>query len=254
MSVQRPDLPTLQELVASQLCAAPFENISKLHLRNTEELRALPDLDTYLDGIELHGFGGTCYANNYYFSCLLGELGYDSRICGADMSQPDVHLVVMVMLEGRDYLIDVGYGAPFTAPIPRDIEDDHVIHWGNDRYVFKPPDENGISRMEHYRDGRLHHGYRAHPEARRIEEFSPMIAESYRPDATFINNLFVARFCPHGGVIIRNFHRSVVQDGSTEAHDLPSRDDVIRAITADFGMPGDIVRSVITALPLSDQS
>ena len=250
VSVHRTDLETLRSLVSAQLCAVPFENISKLHLRDTENLRALPDLDTYLGGIERYGFGGTCYANNYYFSLLLGKLGYDSRICGADMSQPDVHLVCMVMLDGRDYLIDVGYGAPFTAPIPRDARDDIVIRWGHEQYVFKPPDTNGISRMDHYRDGRLHHGYRAHPEARRIGEFTSMIAETYRPDATFINNLFIARFCAHEGVIIGNFHRSAVQDRHTEAHDLPSRDDVIRAITTDFGMPEEIVRPVaIDLLP-----
>jgi hypothetical protein len=35
-------------------------------------LRALPAIEQFLDGIERHHFGGTCYAANYYLTSSFG--------------------------------------------------------------------------------------------------------------------------------------------------------------------------------------
>ena len=114
----------------------------------------MPILGLFLDGIERFNFGGTCYPNNYYFYQLLANLGYQTKLCGADMSNPDVHLVSMVTLEKREYLVDVGYAAPFIAPMPRDLATDYVVVLGRDRYVLKPQDARGRSRMD-LRGGQL---------------------------------------------------------------------------------------------------
>ncbi len=37
----------------------------------------LPVLERYLDGIEAHGFGGTCYSNGYHQSLLLARRALD---------------------------------------------------------------------------------------------------------------------------------------------------------------------------------
>jgi arylamine N-acetyltransferase len=93
---RKPGPEALTELTAAQLTRVYFENISKLYFMKREGLRELPGLERYLDGIERFHFGGTCYANNYYFHLLLGHLGYDVKLCGADMSAPDVHVVSIV--------------------------------------------------------------------------------------------------------------------------------------------------------------
>src|SRR5512143_789806 len=81
-----PSLEALTELTGAHLVRVPFENVSKL----------------------------------YYLYRLLENLGYRVRLCGADMSRPDVHLVIVVTVEGHEYVVDGGYGAPFLAPLPRD--------------------------------------------------------------------------------------------------------------------------------------
>ncbi len=98
-----PGLDHLTRLVRAQLTRVPFENISKLYLKKTQGASYIPSLEEHLDGIERFSFGGTCYANNPYFSQLLRHLGYDVDMCGADMSKPDVHVVSIVRLEGREY-------------------------------------------------------------------------------------------------------------------------------------------------------
>lgn len=88
-----PSLDALSELTAVHLTRIPFENISKLYYRRQVRPRRPPDLTRFLDGIEQHHFGGTCYANAFNLHQLLAHLGYDVALCGADMSAPDVHMV-----------------------------------------------------------------------------------------------------------------------------------------------------------------
>ncbi len=190
-----PSLAALDELVRAQLTRVPFENVSKLHRRRAG-LRELPDLERHLDGVERHHFGGTCYPNNLHLHGLLAELGYDVRLCGADMTKPDVHLACIVTVDGHEHIVDGGYGAPFLAPLPRDLDRDHVIELGRERYVLRPQDAAGRSRLDLYRDGVLQHGYLLKPEPRRIEEFAAVIADSFRDDATFMNALVAVRFFP----------------------------------------------------------
>jgi arylamine N-acetyltransferase len=106
-----PAAPTpglLRRLVRSQLMRFPFENVSKLYGVRRLGLREMPNLERYLDEMERFGFGGTCYPNNIHFWSLLRELGFEAILCGADMhGGADVHVVIFVRIEQRDYLVDV---------------------------------------------------------------------------------------------------------------------------------------------------
>ena len=191
---RKPSAEALAELVAAHAMRVPFENVSKLYYRKRENMRRLPDAKRFLDGIERYNFGGTCYTNNYYLNQLLAALGYDAKLCGADMSNPDVHIVSLVAVDGREYLVDVGYAAPFLAPLPRDLAHDHEIVLGRDRYVLEPQDAEGRSRMRLYREGKSKHGYVAKPTPRTLEYFASVIAHSYTDEATFMNALLLVRF------------------------------------------------------------
>lgn len=59
----------LCKIVKTHLTRIPFENISKLLYKN-QGMNNIPDLTTYLSGIEKYNFGGTCYSNNYYLYLL----------------------------------------------------------------------------------------------------------------------------------------------------------------------------------------
>jgi arylamine N-acetyltransferase len=245
---REPTLVALVELVAAHLTRVPFENISKLYHRKHARLRHLPNLELYLDGIERFNFGGTCYTNNYYLFLLLEHMGYDVELCGADMSNPDVHIVSMVKVDDREYIVDVGNAAPFHSPLPRDLPDDHVVSLGRDRYVLKPQDLRGRSRMEMYRDGRLRHGYTANPTPRRIEHFDRVIRHSYTDDATFMNALLLVRFYPDHSVAVNNLE--LIESRGTESRvtTLADRDELVSVIEERFGMPRAMVADAIADL------
>lgn len=109
---RQPSLKALHELLRAHLIRIPFENISKLYYRKRLGLVNIPPIQLYLDGIDQFHFGGTCYSNNYYFHLLLCSLGYEAKLCAADMKTPQVHALNMIRIEGREYLADTGYAAP----------------------------------------------------------------------------------------------------------------------------------------------
>jgi arylamine N-acetyltransferase len=248
-----PSLGLLRELVQAHVFRVPFENVSKLYYKTHLGLRGLPSLELFLDGIEQFNFGGTCYPNNYYFYQLLANLGYRAMLCGADMSNPDVHLVSMVDLGKRQYLVDVGYAAPFVIPLPRDLATDYVIQLGRDRYVLKPQDAAGRSQLELYRDGSLKHGYVAEPVPREIGEFEAVIADSYRDEATFMNAILLARFSPDRSLVIHNLTITEYQGTESNVRAVANRSELVQVISECFGIPSQVTRDVVNGLgPLGD--
>lgn len=245
---QMPSIDALCELVQAHLLQVPFENVSKLYYKKHQGLQGLPSLEQFLDGIEHFRFGGTCYTNNYYLYLLLANLGYQAALCGADMSNPDVHFVSLVTVENREYLIDVGYAAPFLTPIPRDLATDFVIMLGRDRYVLRPQDTQGCSRMELYRDATLKHGYLVKPMPRQIHEFEHIIRASYRDDATFMNALLLGRFYPDRAVFIHNLTVVESQGTFSNIRALANKDELVQAISECFGIPPEITAGVVHGL------
>jgi N-hydroxyarylamine O-acetyltransferase len=249
VSKAEPGQAALAELVRAQVTHVPFENISKLYRFKHQGLNGIPSIGVYLEGIRRFHFGGTCYPNNFHFSCLLRTLGYEAALCGADMpSGEDVHAAVTVAIEGRDLLVDVGYGAPFLEPLPRDVGHDVVVRFGRDHYVLKPRDRQGRSRMDMYRDGELIHGYLLKPTPRPIEHFSKAVRDSFSASATFMNAVDLIRFSDRDSVVIYNLSiiRSNADRFSIER--LPDRGALVQAIEREFGIPVEIVRDAIAGL------
>jgi arylamine N-acetyltransferase len=244
-----PGLAALQELTRAHLKRVPFENLSKLYSRN-DVSRRLPDLRQFLDGIEHARLGGTCYANNYHLYELLADLGYEVALCGADMSAPDVHLVNVVALERGRHLVDGGYGAPFLDPMCMDLAQDYRILNGRDRYVLKARDLAGRSRMEHHRDGKLRHGYLVNPAPRRIEEFTGVIADSFRAEATFMNALMVARFFDERSLTLRNLTLTEATATTWRSRDV-DRAGLPLVIEREFGISRDLAREALHGVELA---
>ena len=245
---RKPGLEALTELVTEQLARVPFENVSKLYNKKHRRLEGLPPIETYLEGIERFAFGGTCYSNNFHFYSLLASLGYEIKLCSADMRTPDVHMVSMVTVDEGEYLVDVGYAAPFSAPLPRQLKEDHVVALGNDRYVLKPQDAEGCSRLEMYREGTYKHGYTAKPAPRGLDDFRDVIAASFAADATFMNSLLLAHFYPDSGVVLHNLTATESTGLHSTTRDLVDRSQLISEVEKLFGIPGSIVADVVQDL------
>ena len=246
ISRREPSITALYEIATAHLTKVPFENISKL-LYKKQGLNNIPDLSVFLDGIENFNFGGTCYSNNYYLYLLLKYRGYDVKLCGADMKNPDVHILSMVNIEGREFIVDIGFAAPFTEPLPVDLKGNYVITHGNEKYILNPRDESGYSKLEQYYKGELKHGYTAKPRARKIDEFRNVIEDSYRDDAAFMNAVTIAKFYENGSIVLRNL-ALVRTDRNKVITQNIRRDEIAAVVEKYFGMPRQVVDDAVNEL------
>lgn len=247
---KEPDLQALEEIVHAHMMTIPFENISKLYYLRTAGLREVVRIDQYLDGIERFHFGGTCYANNVHLNTLLISLGYDVHLCGADMSKPDVHLVNLVRIDGREFIVDTGNAAPFFSPLPRDLTVEHRITHGNDTYVLLPQDPEGRSRMMQYRNGLPRHGYVVKPEPRKIAEFERVIGDSFLPDAVFMNSVLLVGFHGETSHSIHNLHVTEYGGSTTINRQLGSVEALVGEIERIFSIPAGISRIALEGLSM----
>jgi N-hydroxyarylamine O-acetyltransferase len=105
------DLETLRPLHLAHATHIPFENLDIQLGRNI--LLDLEALDRKLVGGTR---GGYCFEQNTLFQAVLREIGFDVIACEARVRMgrsgftPRTHMLLIVKIEGEDYLADVGFG------------------------------------------------------------------------------------------------------------------------------------------------
>ncbi len=127
----------LKKLQQCHLLHVPFENLD-IH-------RNIPitlDVERIFNKIVTNNRGGFCYELNGLFFELLKELGFDAFRISAQVFDKEKgygpefdHLAIMVNLNQKQYLVDVGFGAFAFAPLELRFDDE--INDGLKSYVFE---------------------------------------------------------------------------------------------------------------------
>jgi N-hydroxyarylamine O-acetyltransferase len=116
-----PTLNTLRLLNALHPQAIAFENLDPL-MRKPVAL----DAASLEEKLVQSGRGGYCYEHNLLFSHVLNAIGFQVRgLAGRvvwnlteDAQTPRTHIMLHVIVDGRAYVVDVGFGvATLTAPL-----------------------------------------------------------------------------------------------------------------------------------------
>lgn len=248
--IKPPSSLFLSELIEAHMARIPFENLSKLYYKAQFNQEQIPSYDQYLEGISAYHFGGTCYANNYYFYALLEYLGFRVKLCAADIRRPGTHMVIQLSLEQRDYLLDFGYAAPFIQAIPLDSDTDYSISFGRDRFVFKPRDKKGLTQVQLFRDSQLLHGYTVHPQARKLADFKQVISESFLPDSLFFKTLLVAKYVSGCFIILHNLEFIESVKSESRIVRISDKRELPELIEKKFQIPETITGSLIRDLEL----
>lgn len=135
----RPDLETLRSLHRAHLETIPFEALDV-------QLGLVPSLEpaAIFDKLVMQRRGGWCYEMNGLFGRVLEEIGFEvTRVsCGVmrhvgGEERMGTHLALIVRLDGREWLADVGFGSSLIAPVP--LAEQRHAHC---------PFEVGLSRTE----------------------------------------------------------------------------------------------------------
>lgn len=156
-----PDLETLRRLHASHVAAIPFENLDILLGRGIHL-----DLERLQHKMVAQRRGGYCFEQNTLFLAVLRESGFsavpmEARVrVGSAAVRPRTHMVLAVVIDGREWLADVGFGGegprepvPMRGAVPtpssglsyrileegeaRVLQMRQAMEWA-DQYVFLP--------------------------------------------------------------------------------------------------------------------
>lgn len=251
VNAEKPSLDLLKKIIKSHLEKIPFENISKL-IYKQNGANDIPGFTQHLLGIEKYNFGGTCYSLNYYLYLLLKYLGFSVKLCGADMKLPDVHLLSIVEIDYKEYIVDCGYGAPFIEPLPRDLSIDYTIYFGDEKYILKPKNIDGTSRLEQYYKNELKHFYIVNPKPRKQSEFKKVIKDSFADNALFMNSLLITRHSEDYSISLRNFILTVIDKNKITQKKI-EKDEIPDVVNTYFGIPARLVKSAINGLSSLNQ-
>jgi N-hydroxyarylamine O-acetyltransferase len=113
-----PNLEVLKALHMAHLLRVPFENLD-IALGTKISLNAEHVLDKIINAAR----GGFCYELNYAFSQLLSALGFDLSLLaarvfnGKNFGPAFDHLLLLVRVDGQDWIADVGFGDCFRTPL-----------------------------------------------------------------------------------------------------------------------------------------
>ncbi|OGB62341.1 MAG: hypothetical protein A2Y94_11340 [Caldithrix sp. RBG_13_44_9] len=119
-----PSLSTLQVLQEAHLLHIPFEN---LDIALKKEI--ILDLERLYRKIVINRRGGFCYELNGLFHWLLQEIGFTTKLVSGRVYVQDRedygpefdHLAILVTIEGKEWLSDVGFGDFSLHPLPLEI-------------------------------------------------------------------------------------------------------------------------------------
>lgn len=115
---------TLHRLHAAHVRAIPFENVDVI-------LGTHPGLEFDAIQAKLVGRqrGGYCYEHALLFAAVLEELGFEveRRVARVQphKSGPRTHMLLLVRVDGQEFLADVGFGAGMMHPMP--LKDGAVV-------------------------------------------------------------------------------------------------------------------------------
>jgi arylamine N-acetyltransferase len=240
-------LEGLRRIVSAHVCCVPFENVTKLLLMAREGQGRITQLDEFLDGIEHHDLGGTCYTSNPFLWQLLRALGFDADLLGAEMSAPDVHTCLRVRLDGCSYHVDAGYGAPLREPVRLDD-----LPWdtaaGRLRYVLHRRNGDGRLELSDYVDESRVYGYLVRETPRNPEYFRDIVLDSFQPGMHFLTRLRIVRVFTDHVVELHNRMLQVHRGDSTTTVELRSMRELKSVVALQLAMPRCPVEQAVQSL------
>jgi len=231
-----PDANGLKALHRAHLLNVPFEN---LHIRARIPIELNPE--RLYDKVVRQRRGGFCYELNGLFAALLEDLGFRlDRIQGQvyearrqRFGPPFDHMALLVHVEGRSYLADVGFGDLFLEPLPLELEQD--LPDSNRTYRLSPDGTGHILlRRTNGRSGSPMYRFSTEPHA--LEDFAGMCRHHQTsPHSHFTQRTVCTLALPEGRVTLTDQRTILTHQGRRDERSIEG-DGFRTALWDHFGM------------------
>ena len=229
-----PTLDTLRAVHRRHMLSIPFENLD-IHLGRTIIL----DEAAFFDKIVRQRRGGFCYECNGLFAALLRELGFDVALLSARVANeagrlgPEFdHLVILVRLDGKQWIADVGFGDSFLEPLAVDGQEQSsggmlyfIDSWPEGLILLRQ--ESGVWSAKYVFTLKPH----------RLEEFAGMcIYHQTSPNSTFPRARICSRATPQGRITLSGMRLIETVHGERTERVLESEQQYAQALVENFGI------------------
>lgn len=233
-----PTLATLRALHLAHVVAIPFENLDV-----QMGVRIRLDIESVQAKLVDRRRGGYCFEQNTLFLNVLRELGFDVLPCEARVRNGPssllarTHMMLIVRVDGRDWLCDVGFGTGLFEPAPMDGEPVSQFAW-----TFRVAREDALGVLQAHRHGAWEDLYAFEPAGRLPVDFE--MANWYTstwPESRFIQTLTAQRSSPDVRRVLRNFIYTEDRGGGDVTTRTISRDALMPMLrdTFDLDVPDE---------------
>lgn len=232
---QRRDLEFLNEINRRHVATFAFSSVG---CRLGEDLSL--DFASLFERIVLSRRGGYCFEQNGLMFEILEELGFEvelylARVVYNQDTHPGLtHRVTLVELEGRKYIMDVGFG-----PLgPRVLVDLSGSETEDGARIFRLAQPGaGEYHMQVLRDGVFFTLYRF--ELSRYGQADCELGHFYshkHPNAAFVNHLVVSLILDQETRSLRDLDYWVISDSGTRQQDIGTPEQLERILVEDLGV------------------
>ena len=223
-------LPTLRALHLRHLLTVPFENLD-IHVPRMIVL----DEARIIDKIVRQHRGGFCYELNGAFAALLRALGFDvtllsARVVSADGKHgPEFdHMTLLVRIDGKRWLADVGFGESFLLPLSFDEPDDSG---------YRLQERDGEWGMQALRDGVWKDDYLFTLTPRALADYEPMCRfHSTSPESHFSKGPLCSIATENGRITVQRDRIIVTENGEKRQTPIGSDEEWREALQRYFGV------------------
>lgn len=229
----RADLGGLQALHLAHATSIPFEN---LDIQMGLPIRL--DLASLQAKLVQCRRGGYCFEHNTLFQAVLKVLGFEAIACearvrlGAQALLPRTHMLLLVRLDGDEWLADVGFGGEgLLGPVPLD----GAAH-GQSLNTYRVGEEGGLRVLQSFHHGAWEDLYAFEPIPRFPVDFE--VANHYtstHPDSRFLRTLTAQLPGPEVRRILRNHAYAELRGDQVVGREL-APEEVVPLLQEAFGI------------------
>lgn len=234
----KPTLGYLRKLHRAHLLSIPFENLD-IHYQK----KIVLDFTKIFEKIILRRRGGYCYELNGLFYQFLYHLGFECKIISArvwnensaEFGKEYDHMAIVVLLEGEEFLVDVGFGKGMIYP--KKIEENVVqMDYTNYWRFQKDPDENYLLQISE--DASVFTSrYAFSKESKEIIQFMEMNEFHQRAQSsTFTDNKMITRLTETGRITLTDRKFKELKLGETHETEITNEDEFLSKLEQHFGI------------------
>lgn len=230
------DLATLQALHALHPCALTFENLDSW-------CGITPSLDeaAVFEKLVQQQRGGYCFEHNQLFLRVLQTLGFTVRTLSARVVLPDetplprTHKVLLVSINGDDWLVDVGFGG-MTMTAPLRLADDAAQTTSHEPWRLQRDGTHYLLSACVQQQWAPKYRFSLEPQTRQDYEMGNWYVATH-PGSRFRNDLIAARV-DHGGrhALLNTRYAYHCLGQSSQQRELQSAEELHTVLQQAFGL------------------